>query len=164
MSRDATNWLSATRAGSSSMVAAVPGRFGMVENPRSQSSRSGASGTSRTRSPKRRAASSFSFQPVRHDREVRGATMHGGEPRETWNNLASTSMRFPVRSGFINARPVMLPPGRTRLSTTPPPTGSALAAMTTGIVFVAFFTAKAAGVETTTTASNGICASRVALG
>jgi hypothetical protein len=47
--------------------------------------------------------------------------------------------------------PVTLPPGRAKPTTRPAATGSAAAAMTMGIVFVAVFTACMAGVEVTTT-------------
>ena len=48
-------------------------------------------------------------------------------------------------SAVTSVRPVMFAPGRARLFTTPPLTGSPTAPITTGIVFVACFAARAAG-------------------
>ena len=54
----------------------------------------------------------------------------------------STSSRFAFNSGFICDSPVMLPPGRPKLSTIPVATGSPAAAMTMGISVVAFLAAR----------------------
>jgi hypothetical protein len=48
-----------------------------------------------------------------------------------------SSSRFPVISDEMNVEPVILPPGRARDSTSPAPTGSALAGITMGMVVVA---------------------------
>ena len=48
-------------------------------------------------------------------------------------------------SAVTSVRPVMFAPGRARLFTIPPLTGSPTAPITTGIVFVACFAARAAG-------------------
>ena len=61
------------------------------------------------------------------------------------NALLSISSRFAARSVDMYEKPVMLPPGRARLATTPSPTGSPLNAMTIGTVVVARFTAHTAG-------------------
>ena len=55
------------------------------------------------------------------------------------------SSRLPISSLLNKDRPVMLPPGRARLATSPSPTASMLAAMTIGIVDVASFAAFVAG-------------------
>ncbi len=49
--------------------------------------------------------------------------------------------------------PVTLPPGRPRLATRPAPTGSALAAITIGIVLVAFIAARVPAVVAVTITS-----------
>ena len=61
--------------------------------------------------------------------------------RTAWPCSASSSRRFPSRSGAIAANPVKFPPGRARLLTKPVPIGSPTAAMTIGIVDVARFAA-----------------------
>src|SRR5262245_49325195 len=55
-----------------------------------------------------------------------------------------SSVRLPIESLTKALRPVMLPPGRERLATAR--RGSPIAAMTTGMVLVAFLAANAAGV------------------
>src|SRR5207253_2187564 len=57
-----------------------------------------------------------------------------------------SSSRFPMSSGFMTLSPVRFPPGRARLATNPAPTGSALDAMTMGMVLVACLAARAAAV------------------
>jgi hypothetical protein len=57
--------------------------------------------------------------------------------------------RLATKSGDWVVSPVILPPGRARLETTPPPTGSIAVGKTIGMVFVALFTARAAGVVIT---------------
>jgi hypothetical protein len=52
-------------------------------------------------------------------------------------------------------KPVMFPPGRGRLCTSPAPTGSATTAITIGMVVVACFAAKAHGVKVATIMSTG---------
>ena len=54
----------------------------------------------------------------------------------------NNSIRLPAVSVCWIDIPVILPPGRARLSTTPAPTGSIWAANTTGIVVVVRFTAR----------------------
>ena len=54
----------------------------------------------------------------------------------------NNSSRLPVESVNCRESPVALPPGRARLWTRPLPTGSAAAAITIGIVDVAFSTAR----------------------
>jgi hypothetical protein len=56
------------------------------------------------------------------------------------------SRRFGVTSTAIVASPVTLAPGLARLATRPEPTGSALKAITIGIVFVALAAARIAAV------------------
>jgi hypothetical protein len=72
---------------------------------------------------------------------------HRTATRET-EGIASLSIssRLPLSSAEIKLIPVMFPPGRARLATSPAPTGSAMAAITIGIVRVAFWTAIAVGV------------------
>jgi hypothetical protein len=60
---------------------------------------------------------------------------------------------LPSRSGVIELKRVMLPPGRDKLETMPLPTGSPTATMTKGTNVVAFFTASAAGVPAVTMTS-----------
>src|SRR5262245_39399732 len=55
-----------------------------------------------------------------------------------------SSNRLPVRSVAWSDRPVTLPPGRARLATRPPPTGSLAAAKMIGIADVAAFAARVA--------------------
>jgi hypothetical protein len=57
-----------------------------------------------------------------------------------------SSSRFPPSSGAMKVNPVMFPPGRARLATSPLPTGSAIGLKTMGIVLVARFAARAEGV------------------
>ena len=54
----------------------------------------------------------------------------------------NNSNRFPVKSGETELSPVMFPPGRARLATSPLATGSLLLVMTMGIVVVARLTAR----------------------
>ena len=56
----------------------------------------------------------------------------------------SNSSRLTVSSVFWNAIPVMFPPGRARLCTSPSATGSEITAMTTGSVLVACLIARPA--------------------
>ena len=56
-------------------------------------------------------------------------------------------------SAVTSVRPVMFAPGRARLFTIPPLTGSPTAPMTMGIVFVACFAARAAGIPSVTSTS-----------
>jgi hypothetical protein len=56
------------------------------------------------------------------------------------------SNRLPTTGALKKLTPVMLPPGRLRLLTSPGSTGSPPIANTMGIVVVAAFAAKAAGV------------------
>src|SRR5260370_40597697 len=61
------------------------------------------------------------------------------------NALLSGARRFAARSVDIYEKPVMFPPGRAKLDSTPSRTGSPLNAMTIGTVVVARFTAHTAG-------------------
>ena len=61
------------------------------------------------------------------------------------NAVLRSSRRFAAKSVDIYEKPVMFPPGRARLDTTPSPTGSPLNAMTIGTVVVARFAAHTAG-------------------
>ena len=54
----------------------------------------------------------------------------------------NSSSFLPPASAIWLERPVTLPPGRAKLATMPPPTGSAATANTIGIIDVAFFTAR----------------------
>jgi hypothetical protein len=70
----------------------------------------------------------------------------GGYDPELWGTSSdSSSSRFGVSSRLITLKPVTLPPGRARLATRPPPTGSLTPVKTIGIVEVAFFAASAEG-------------------
>ena len=62
-----------------------------------------------------------------------------------------------MSSGFMTLSPVMFPPGCARLATNPAPTGSALDAMTMGMVLVACLAARAAAVVPATMMSTCIC-------
>ena len=62
----------------------------------------------------------------------------------------SNSIRLPDSSVTNALRPVTLPPGRASEATTPTPGGSPMAAMTMGMVVVAAFAARAAGVPRVT--------------
>src|SRR5215510_5730560 len=57
----------------------------------------------------------------------------------------SSSIFLPTRSGAIIDSPVMFPPGRPRLATSPLATGSSTSPMTMGIVLVACWAARIAG-------------------
>ena len=57
------------------------------------------------------------------------------------------SNRFPASSEAMLVSPVVFPPGRTRLATSPLPTGSAITVMTTGIVWLRRRTARIASVS-----------------
>jgi hypothetical protein len=64
------------------------------------------------------------------------------------------SSHFPANSSSMaSASPVMFPPGRPRLATSPTPTGSVTPQNTTGIVLVARLAATAPGVEACTITS-----------
>ena len=65
----------------------------------------------------------------------------------------SSSRRLALNSGYMVLIPVMFPPGRARLSTSPLPTGSAATASTIGRVLVARLAAKPARVLSTTSTS-----------
>ena len=68
--------------------------------------------------------------------------------RESLGTLSfSNSNLFPASSGAPVVKPVMLPPGRARLSTSPLATGSLIAKKTIGIVLLAFLAAKTPGKE-----------------
>jgi hypothetical protein len=68
----------------------------------------------------------------------------GTSSRSSWMRLVASSVDCSVM-------PVTLPPGRPRLVATPCPTGSAIAAITIGIVLVARATTRTAGPEVTIT-------------
>lgn len=57
----------------------------------------------------------------------------------------SSSRRLPAKSSEVVASPVILPPGRPRLGTSPNPTGSTTPTKTIGTDVVAFLAARAAG-------------------
>src|SRR6266446_6424690 len=65
----------------------------------------------------------------------------------------SSSNRLPSRSAVMRLRPVIFPPGRARLETSPPPTGSPKEANTMGIVGLAFLAAKIPGPVVTMTST-----------
>jgi hypothetical protein len=65
----------------------------------------------------------------------------------------SSSKYLPIKSAVLSVTPVMLPPGRARLVTIPLPTGSATNVTTMGMVVVACFAARAAGVDAVTMTS-----------
>src|SRR5580693_8064119 len=61
--------------------------------------------------------------------------------RRRWGTTSrKSSTRLPARSDCWTDRPVMLPPGRARLATRPPPTGSVDIGKTMGMTAVACFT------------------------
>ena len=68
---------------------------------------------------------------------------------------ASSCNRLGNISGACVVAPMIFPPGRAKLATTPGPTGSIALGKTTGIVWVAFLTARAAGVVVTMIRSRG---------
>jgi hypothetical protein len=68
-------------------------------------------------------------------------------------NSRSNSSRFGPDSTNSVVTPVMLPPGRFRLATSPAATGSTEVKKTIGIVVVAAFATGAAGVFAATTAT-----------
>ena len=59
-------------------------------------------------------------------------------------NALSSSRRFPAKSAELKAIPVMLPPGRARLSTSPISTGCVTLAKTIGTELVTLFAARVA--------------------
>src|SRR5215813_9336981 len=67
------------------------------------------------------------------------------------NSSCTSSSRFGPISSTNEATPVRLPPGRFRLATNPSATGSAPVTKTIGIVLVAAWAARTAGVLTTIT-------------
>ncbi len=75
----------------------------------------------------------------------------------TWDIEGSavlrSSSRLVTRSKLKSDNPVTFPPGRARLATRPVPTGSPAFPMTTGMVLVALFAARAAGVPSVTSTS-----------
>jgi hypothetical protein len=79
---------------------------------------------------------------------------HSAATRESFGiNSLSNSTRLPCSSGVLWLTPVMFPPGRARLATSPDPTGSATVENTTGTVVVAPFAASAPGVAKATMTS-----------
>ena len=68
-------------------------------------------------------------------------------PGSAW---LSRSSILGVSSGASDVKPVMLPPGRARLATSPSPTGSDITGTTIGIVRVACWAARACGVAKAT--------------
>jgi len=64
----------------------------------------------------------------------------------------SSSSCFPTSASAMMVDPVMFPPGRARLVTSPAPTGSAAPAKTMGIVLVARCAARAGGTPPVTVA------------
>src|SRR6266704_1125771 len=78
------------------------------------------------------------------------AAFHTTAPVETFGIACTRSCnRLANMSGACCDVPVIFPPGRARLATSPTPTGSIEFVKTTGIVLVAFLTARAAGVVVT---------------
>src|SRR5262249_13482921 len=73
--------------------------------------------------------------------------------RRSGKTLRKSSSRLPARSGAWTDSPVMLPPGRARLATRPPPTGSPAAANTIGITDVACLAASTAPPRVTITST-----------
>ena len=65
----------------------------------------------------------------------------------------SSSTRFPLNSGVRRLNPVTFPPGRAKLATRPALTGSPTATITIGMVLVAAFAARLAGVAAATITS-----------
>ena len=73
----------------------------------------------------------------------------------------SSSSRLPLNSRVSVESPVILPPGRAKLSTSPAATGSIGLAMTMGIVLVACLAASIAKVDVATRTSTLSCTSSV---
>jgi len=74
-----------------------------------------------------------------------------------------SSTRLPCSSVTQALSPVMLPPGRASWATTPGPIGSPIAAITIGMLWVAFFAASAAGVPLVTMRSTPAATSSAAI-
>jgi hypothetical protein len=73
--------------------------------------------------------------------------------------LISNCTRFPLSSRVSLVIPIMLPPGRAKLSTNPVATGSTLVTITMGIVLVACLATRSAGEAIMTSASTLSCTS-----
>src|SRR5262249_43512230 len=69
-----------------------------------------------------------------------------GYARDGWNSLLENLSRLAPTSGPRMVLPVIFPPGRARLGTSPARTGSPIEIMTMGIVVVDCLAAKLAGV------------------
>ena len=79
---------------------------------------------------------------------------HSTVAAETFGNASlSSARRLALRSSSIPETPVTLPPGFARLFAKPAATGSPVAAMTIGIVFVNLTAAFASGVQAVTMTS-----------
>ncbi len=123
------------------MSAWAPSLFARANAP-SKSSRLRTS-SDRSLSPNALAAASMS---VRGQVSPRPPDCQRKATRATLGKASlSSSNRLPSRSGAMRLSPVIFPPGRARLETSPVPTGSAAAANTMGIVALAFLAAKIAG-------------------
>src|SRR5262245_19512792 len=68
-------------------------------------------------------------------------------------HIAEQFHAFPAVSAAMLEKPVILPPGRAKLVTSPTAIGSATAAITIGMVVVACFAARAHGVKVATMTS-----------
>jgi len=110
-------------------------------NDVSKSSRRRAS-MGATSMPSWRAAASVSFS----DSTAGGSSgFHRAATRERPSMISlSNWSRFPLNSGDRRLLPVMFPPGRAKLATNPLPTGSLLAVITMGMLWVACRTARTA--------------------
>ena len=73
--------------------------------------------------------------------------------RKPGRTSRKSSSRLPARSGAWNDRPVILPPGRARLTTKPLPSGSSAKAKTIGMTDVACFAARTAAPPVTMTST-----------
>src|SRR5204863_3122292 len=89
---------------------------------------------------------------IQQDRDTRG---RGDHLLEEFKPLVTTPR-------LKSDSPVMLPPGRARLATSPVPTGSAAFPMTIGITLVALLAAWSAGAPTATKISTARRTSSVA--
>src|SRR5262249_19714080 len=108
----------------------------------------------------------FQFEEVASYREGRclilGLLEHGGgiasishdrQPAKTGHHLAQEFESLAGKIGKLRRQAVTLPPGRTRLATKPPPTGSAATAKTIGMSDVACFAARTAPPAVTMTST-----------
>ena len=127
----------------------------IVENARSNSS-GPCTATNRTCSPRVSPAASASFIM-----SLRSPYAPGCQRATTWEAEGSASLSKPKRlgtsCGLRRVSPVIFPPGRARLATSPSATGSPIFRTTIGIVVVACCAARPASEFPATMTSKGPC-------